>query len=233
MSGSSSRRERVCDALLVLALALAGSSLGCASGARDVDGITPVPEEPIPGSTREDAGGMDGGDDSGMSDAGPMDAGVDSGPIDAGFDAGMGMGVTCTADLPNSCANAAMRTVTVAPNTSATVSGAVDAAGDDYFLVNFTGVTGPGTFFHPRIEFTSNPTNLYSFTLETTCGNAFTPCSAPRTAFEMLYPVKLDCEPYANCSDDVARATSLIVRVRRSNVPNNCFQYGIVVSNEP
>jgi hypothetical protein len=190
----------------------------------------------------------DSGFDSGFTeDAGeePMDAGFDSGfdsgtvvdsGSDSGIDAGMvdaGPGIICAPDSPNACADASMRTITVGPNTTAFVSGVVDGSGDDYFVVNFTPVGGASTPYHPRIRFIANPSNLYTFTLESSCGVDFAGCSGARTTWEMNFPGSAGICGLSTCIDNDARLSSMIVRVRRSAWPNNCRTYSIEISNMP
>lgn len=213
---------------------------GCASGARDVSGIVPIPDTQLDGATQVDTG-MDSGFDAGEVDAGEFDAGVDAGDLDAGMtgmDAGMtgmdaGMAITCASDQANDCATASANPISVPAGSVITFGGVVDAAGDDYVRVNFTGVGNALTTYHPKVEIISNPLNEYVFQVESSCGTAASGCGGDRTVFEQSYVPAAACSAEGNCSDNVPRVTSFIIRIRRIGVPATCFQYGISVSNMP
>ncbi|APR77441.1 Type IV fimbrial biogenesis protein PilY1 [Minicystis rosea] len=147
-----------------------------------------------------------------------------------------------TADgLPNSCATASNKVVAVAPGTtSAAVTGYIDPNGEDWFVVNFTGVPGTGGYFHPKISFTSNPGTQFKLEVFSSCGtlvNTGGQCTPSNLdTFEMLYQANQSGCNNTNggftCSDNVGRSTSFIVHVKRvSGAPFTCTPYSITASN--
>jgi hypothetical protein len=144
-----------------------------------------------------------------------------------------------TDGMPNSCASAANKTVSVSLPGSSTVSGYVDMNGDDWFVVNFTGVGGAGAYYHPKISFSSNPGTQFKLQVFSACGTPAVPsCSGGNLdTFEMSYPLNvLACVTNANCTDNTTRVTQLIVHVLRAAgtnaTTNTCTPYTVLVADQ-
>jgi hypothetical protein len=136
--------------------------------------------------------------------------------------------------LPNSCGAASGFTVNMAPGGLQDVSGYVDAKGDDFFLVNFTSVGGPPSYYHPKIDLINNGGGQFTMDLETTCGAGYW-CNSDESTVEMLFNKYGDpngCSAVGNCSDGTTRTTSWVVRVHRTSGAANCSSYTVRVSNQ-
>lgn len=149
-------------------------------------------------------------------------------------------------NVPNSCNQAASRTVTVAVGGSTTLTGWVDSNGLDYFVVSFQGATSGAAAFHPKIELTTGgAVHTFSLFTSTTCGTPISSsCGAASgntyTSFENNYPGNLlGCNSNAGngngptCTDTFARVTSYVVRVQRAagSPQLNCQSYTFTISN--
>jgi hypothetical protein len=147
--------------------------------------------------------------------------------------------------IPNTCATAGNKVVTVGVGGSTNVTGIVGVEGEDYFLVTFSGVTGGNTTYHPHINLTS-PASGYTFSLYTST-NCATPtpgggCGAAAgntyTNWEASYSTnQAGCSSNAGggfgatCNDSYARVTSMVVRVRRTSPTLSCSPWSITISN--
>ncbi|MBL8911301.1 MAG: putative metal-binding motif-containing protein [Archangium sp.] len=135
--------------------------------------------------------------------------------------------------LPNSCATASNTTLNIARGGTVDLNGYVDPSGDDYFVVNFAGAGSPGTNYTPSIQFLTNPGGEFVFRLYTSGCAALGGCGTNLTQWQMNYPLNPNsCQSYANCTDDVPKVTSVIVRVSRAaGPPTTCSRYTIRAIN--
>ena len=142
--------------------------------------------------------------------------------------------VTLPDGNPNSCGMAAGRTISVA-SAPVDVSGFIDGSGDDYFVVNFTGVGGAGTFWHPKISLVTNPGGQFKIQVfNPGCGSFANGCAGNLDIFEMAYPNNPNtCLSFGNCTDNTPKVTTVTVRVTRiSGSPFFCGGYTVRSSNQ-
>ena len=133
--------------------------------------------------------------------------------------------------IPNSCGGSSGLTVNVPQGGTSDVTGYVDISGDDFFVVNFTGVPGLGGYYHPKIEFLSNPGSQFIMNMENSCGAGYW-CSSDLTTLEMSFPSNPNnCLSFGNCSDATSRYTQWIVRVKRVSGAPNCSSYTVRLTN--
>jgi hypothetical protein len=136
--------------------------------------------------------------------------------------------------IPNLCTSASNKTVTVAVGGTQTVGGYIDPAGDDFFVVTFSGVPGAGGYYHPKIALAANG-GQFKINVFTTCGGAAA-CSMPLDTFEELYQANpTNCQANTGagvCTDTVPRVTSWIVQVTRvSGAPFDCTPYSVTITD--
>jgi hypothetical protein len=134
--------------------------------------------------------------------------------------------------IPNNCAQAVNKTVTVAAGAASDVAGYIDPSGDDWFEVVFSGVGGVGTYYHPKIDLTVNGGGQFKINVFTSCGSAAA-CSQTNDTFEMSYPNNPNsCQSFGNCADNNPHVTTWIVQVTRvSGAPFDCTPYNVHISN--
>jgi hypothetical protein len=138
--------------------------------------------------------------------------------------------------MPNSCASAANKTVAVPPSGQQDVTGYIDPSGDDWFVINFTGVGGAGAYYHPKITFISNPSTQFKLQVFSSCGNVAAGCTGNLDTFEMSYPNDPNGCNNDNggftCVDSTPKLASLIVRVTRvAGAPFDCTPYTVRINN--
>ncbi len=139
--------------------------------------------------------------------------------------------------MPNTCATAGNKVFNVAPGAFQDVTGYRDPSGDDYFIVNFTGVGGAGTAYHPKFDLVANPGSQFQIRVYegNTC-NTLHPCGSgaqPSTTVEMNYNTyQNNCQAFGKCVDGISRVTQWVVQVIRKNgPPTTCDAYTVRVSN--
>jgi len=151
-------------------------------------------------------------------------------------------GVSLPDSLAKSCPTASSYVISVAPGAAGakSVTGYIDATGDDWFQVNFTGVGGPGTSYHPKITLTSNPGTNFKILVWSACGTAANSCTGNLDTFEMNYNkyevsagTPSNCAASSNCTDLTPRITTVYVQVKRvAGAPYYCSSYTVTASNQ-
>jgi hypothetical protein len=133
--------------------------------------------------------------------------------------------------IPNTCAQAVNKVVTVAPGTSAPpITGYIDTSGDDWFEVTFSGVGGVGTTYHPSIVLAANG-GQFKINVFTSCGSA-AQCATTLDSWDETYSYINNCQAFGNCSDGTPRVTTFFVQVTRvAGAPFDCTPYSITASN--
>ncbi|MCC6527338.1 MAG: hypothetical protein IT373_32110 [Polyangiaceae bacterium] len=135
---------------------------------------------------------------------------------------------------PNTCANAASLTYTIAPAGQTLVTGVVDASGEDWFRVTFTSVGSPGQSYHPVIDLIAGNAE-YRIRVYRSCPPAASECSQDIETFSMDYPANQQgcLSPTNHCTDQTTpRNATWLVRVfRRVPSPTNCTSYTVRLSN--
>ncbi|MFO0595695.1 MAG: putative metal-binding motif-containing protein [Myxococcaceae bacterium] len=133
---------------------------------------------------------------------------------------------------PTSCATAGNEVKTVVPGGLVDVTGYIDPTGTDWFQVNFTGIGGPGSGFHPKIDLINSGGGQYFIEVFTGCGTPAV-CAGNLTTWEMLYPANPNsCTSVPNCTDDTPKITSVQVHVLRSPAsPTTCASYTVRINS--
>ncbi len=150
--------------------------------------------------------------------------------LDNNCDGQVDINPTINDGIPNSCGAAAGKTITVGAGGTQDLTGYVDANGDDYFVVAFTGVPGVGGYYHPKIELINTAGGQFVFQAENTCGSGAW-CSQTLTTVEMTFPSNPNnCQAFGNCSDATPRSTSWVVHVQRTSGSRNCSAYTVRAS---
>ena len=135
---------------------------------------------------------------------------------------------------PSSCGAAGVLVVNIAPGGLQDVSGYIDAKGDDYFTVNFTGAPGAPSGYHPKIDLINNGGGQLTMDLENTCGSGYR-CSPDENTLEMSFNQSGDpsgCSANGNRGDGTPRYATWVVRVHRTGGPASCSTYTVRVSNQ-
>jgi len=139
--------------------------------------------------------------------------------------------------IPNTCATAGNKVINIAPGAFTDVTGYRDTSGDDFFIVNFTSVGGPGSGYHPKFDLVANPGSQFQIRVyEGNNCNTLHPCGSgaqPSTTVEMTYPDNPNnCQSFGNCSDANPHVTQWVVQVIRKNAgPTTCDAYTVRMSN--
>lgn len=150
-------------------------------------------------------------------------------------------GCECAGDAgPLTCAAASSQAINVVPSGVVNVSGNIlpRGAGEHWYQVNFTGVGGTGTYFHPKILFVNNPNTAYKLQVYGGCGGGnVAGCAGWLDVFEMSYPANANgCNGsffQFSCVDAVPMTTTMYVRVVQiASLPTTtCGGFTLQVSN--
>jgi len=150
-------------------------------------------------------------------------------------------GCECGDDFaPTTCGAASGYVVNLPPNAITSLSGRIlpTSGGEHWYQVNFPGVGGPGSYYHPRFRFLSNPLTSYKLQVYGAgCGTTVAGCGGLLDVFEMTYPTgPSGCDGYYgtfSCTDATPKVTTMLVRVVQVATPpiGTCGGFTIELSN--